>query len=81
MPARQLPRGARHSEMAPTRPRAALQFFALLRKNFTLQTRSRKTVLGIGGWGALLVQIVLPGDWQQQHDSWVTPPLLMGAVM
>lgn len=37
-----------------------LQFSAVLRKNFILQTRSRRSILGISGWGALLVQILLP---------------------
>eukprot|EP00878_Enallax_costatus_P023234 GHUV01024702.1.p1 GENE.GHUV01024702.1~~GHUV01024702.1.p1 ORF type:complete len:115 (+),score=10.22 GHUV01024702.1:437-781(+) len=36
------------------------QFSAVLRKNFILQTRSRRSILGISGWGALVVQILLP---------------------
>ncbi len=30
---------------------------ALLWKNCILQTRSRKSILGIGGWGAMLMQV------------------------
>ena len=36
------------------------QFAAVLQKNLILQTRSRRTILGIGGWGALLIQILTP---------------------
>lgn len=37
----------------------ARQFLAVLHKNFILQTRSRRTA-GLGGWGALLIQVLLP---------------------
>lgn len=37
---------------------ALRQFAALLRKNLTLTTR-RRTPLGIGGWGGLLLQVRL----------------------
>lgn len=33
------------------------QFLAVTGKNFILQTRSRKSFLGLGGWGALLIQV------------------------
>jgi hypothetical protein len=48
--------------MAPSRgaPLAARQFAALLRKNLTLTVRSRRSPLGVGGWGGLLLQICLP---------------------
>lgn len=39
---------------APSRGR---QFAAVVKKNLILQTRSRNTVLGIGGWGALILQV------------------------
>ncbi len=35
----------------------ARQFLALVHKNLILQVRSRKTFLGIGGWGALFLQV------------------------
>ena len=42
-----------HSQRATT----AQQFCAVLRKNFLLQTRSRKACCGIGGWAALLIEV------------------------
>jgi hypothetical protein len=36
------------------------QFAAVLHKNLLLQTRARKSILGIGGWGALLLQLLTP---------------------
>ena len=36
------------------------QFWALLRKNLLLQTRARKSWLGLTSWGALAVEILLP---------------------
>ena len=36
------------------------QFYALLRKNFLLQTRARKNWLGLTSWGALALEILLP---------------------
>ncbi|KAG2483446.1 hypothetical protein HYH03_017700 [Edaphochlamys debaryana] len=36
------------------------QFLAVLRKNLVLQTRSRKSLLGVGGWAGLLLQLLLP---------------------
>jgi hypothetical protein len=35
------------------------QFVALLHKNVLLQTRSRKTLFGLGGWGALAAQVCI----------------------
>ena len=37
------------------------QFAAVLKKNFILQTRSRKALFGIGGWAALLLEVFVPG--------------------
>jgi hypothetical protein len=39
---------------------ATQQFVAVLRKNIILLTRSRKTIFGLGGWAALLIQILTP---------------------
>lgn len=36
------------------------QFLAVLKKNFILQTRGRRSLLGISGWGALVLQVMLP---------------------
>ena len=36
------------------------QFSAVLRKNFILQTRSRKALFGIGGPAALLLEVLIP---------------------
>lgn len=46
----------------PTRQRASrrAQFSAVLRKNFILQTRSRKALFGIGGPAALLLEVLIP---------------------
>ncbi len=33
---------------------------ALLRKNFILQTRSRRNYFGIGGWGSFIFEILTP---------------------
>eukprot|EP00882_Tetradesmus_deserticola_P013481 GHRQ01014313.1.p1 GENE.GHRQ01014313.1~~GHRQ01014313.1.p1 ORF type:complete len:309 (+),score=135.05 GHRQ01014313.1:245-1171(+) len=45
--------------MPDTSRRTLRQFAAVLHKNFILQTRGRRNVLG-GGWGAVLLQIMLP---------------------
>lgn len=36
------------------------QFAAVLHKNVILQIRSRRTTLGLGGWGSLIFQILVP---------------------
>lgn len=36
------------------------QFKAILRKNFLLQTRGRKSFLGLEGWAALLFELLVP---------------------
>ncbi|KXZ53111.1 hypothetical protein GPECTOR_7g1001 [Gonium pectorale] len=36
------------------------QFLAVLKKNFILQTRGRKSLLGLGGWAGLILQLLLP---------------------
>ena len=36
------------------------QFSAVLRKNFILQTRSRKALFGIGGPAALILEVLIP---------------------
>lgn len=38
----------------------ARQFRAVLHKNFILQTRGRKSLLGLEGWAALLVEMLVP---------------------
>ena len=43
------------------RPSRLAQFAAVLKKNFILQTRSRKAFFGIGGWAALLIEMFIPG--------------------
>lgn len=43
------------------RPTQVAQFAAVLKKNFILQTRSRKALFGIGGWAALLLEMFIPG--------------------
>lgn len=43
------------------RPSQLAQFAAVLKKNFILQTRSRKAFFGIGGWAALLIEMFIPG--------------------
>lgn len=43
------------------RPTRLAQFTAVLKKNFILQTRSRKALFGIGGWAALLLEVFVPG--------------------
>ena len=43
------------------RPSQVAQFAAVLRKNFIIQTRSRKAFFGIGGWAALLLEVFVPG--------------------
>ncbi len=43
------------------RPCRLAQFAAVLKKNFILQTRSRKAFFGIGGWAALLIEMFIPG--------------------
>ncbi|KAF6260985.1 hypothetical protein COO60DRAFT_831207 [Scenedesmus sp. NREL 46B-D3] len=45
--------------MAGSSGRTLRQFAAVLHKNFILQTRGRRSVLG-SGWGAVLLQILLP---------------------
>lgn len=42
-------------------PSQTAQFAAVLKKNFILQTRSRKAFFGIGGWAALLIEMFIPG--------------------
>jgi hypothetical protein len=32
--------------------------FVVLKKNFLLQTRSRRSFLGIAGWGPLILQVI-----------------------
>jgi len=61
-PADAVAEGGRHpATSTSTNTRLALrQFAALLRKNFTLTVRSRRTPLGLGGWGGLLLQVLLP---------------------
>lgn len=54
-PATQRPNSARH------RPSQVAQFAAVLKKNFIIQTRSRKAFFGIGGWTALLLEVFVPG--------------------
>lgn len=46
--------------VVPPRQLGFKQWKALLSKNAILLTRSRKSVLGIGGVGALLLQICVP---------------------
>lgn len=41
-------------------PSRLAQFSAVLRKNFILQTRSRKALFGIGGPAALLLEVLIP---------------------
>lgn len=50
-----------HTDSARHRPSQLAQFAAVLRKNFILQTRSRKAFFGIGGWTALLLEVFVPG--------------------
>lgn len=38
----------------------ARQFAAVLQKNLILQIRGRRSFLGLGGWAALALQILLP---------------------
>lgn len=45
--------------MAANKGLTLRQFVAVLHKNFILQTRGRRSVLG-SGWGAVLLQILLP---------------------
>jgi hypothetical protein len=40
--------------------RQARQFLAVLQKNIILQTRSGRSWFGLGGWAALVVQILVP---------------------
>lgn len=42
------------------RPSKTRQFLAVLHKNFLLQVRSRKSFLGVGGWGAFVLQLLVP---------------------
>ncbi len=54
-------RSAEH-EVPPPPPRApsrVRQFAAVLRKNYLLQTRSRRAWWGGAGWFALLVEVIL----------------------
>ncbi|GAX84392.1 hypothetical protein CEUSTIGMA_g11814.t1 [Chlamydomonas eustigma] len=37
------------------------QFTSVVKKNFTLLTRGRRSLFGLGGWSALLLQVLLPG--------------------
>lgn len=37
-----------------------MQFLAVLRKNALLQTRSGRSFLGLGGWAALVLEILTP---------------------
>ena len=46
---------------ARQRPSQVAQFAAVLKKNFIIQTRSRKAFFGIGGWTALLMEMLVPG--------------------
>ncbi|KAF8072728.1 Abca17 [Scenedesmus sp. PABB004] len=39
---------------------ASCAFGAVLRKNFILQTRGRRTLFGLGGWAGLVAQVLLP---------------------
>lgn len=48
-----------HSQ-PPRRANRMAQFSAVLRKNFILQTRSRKALFGIGGPAALLLEVLIP---------------------
>ena len=47
--------------LARQRPSQVAQFAAVLKKNFIIQTRSRKAFFGIGGWSALLIEMLVPG--------------------
>ena len=49
-----------HTDSARRRPSQRAQFAAVLKKNFILQTRSRKAFFGIGGWTALLREVFVP---------------------
>lgn len=52
---------AQHAAGTRQQPSQLAQFSAVLKKNFILQTRSRKAFFGIGGWGALLLEMFIPG--------------------
>ena len=41
-------------------PSGTRQLRAVLWKNWILETRSRRSLLGIGGWGAWLLQVSIP---------------------
>ena len=49
------------ADSARQRPSQVAQFAAVLKKNFIIQTRSRKAFFGIGGWTALLMEMLVPG--------------------
>lgn len=51
----------RQAGSARERPSQVAQFAAVLKKNFIIQTRSRKAFFGIGGWTALLMEMLVPG--------------------
>ena len=57
----QSPSVTQQAASARQRPSQLAQFAAVLKKNFIIQTRSRKTFFGIGGWTALLFEMFVPG--------------------